>query len=685
MTDKVKDKERQKRYDNYKQMLEATYGFNQFRSHQIEIIDAVVHERKDTLCIMFTGAGKSLCYQLPALIMDKVAIVVSPLISLMEDQKVNLEKVNINACAFNSSQTNRSKLKMDILSGKYKVIYITPETIVKNHEMLEQLEETFGISLFAVDEAHCVSMWGADFRPRYKELDCLKQWFPHIPIMALTGTATLLVEEDIISSLSLIDPTIFKSSLYRSNLYLEVKKKTHALTDLLPHFKDEEGNLIQQPTIVYCQTRTQTEDISKLLIDNGVKCGCYHAGLGQKERKDVHHKFLNNELDVIVSTIAFGMGIDKKDIRKVIHYGCPKDMESYYQEFGRAGRDRKASECCVYYARGDFATNKFFLKETSDQTRRDHQEKMIKDMEKYLFSSECRWKQVLAYFGEEFTNEDKTCCDNCANGNKSEKIDFGKDALMCLQLVKKIPDIFGKTKLIKILRGLTVPKLSSDLKKSEFYGAGKEHSEEWWKCLFQLLLNEDYLKEKTSHGSFGTTIILGPKAMSWIIKNKTDPKLELEMTEEMKAVNGEKVKVKVAKAKPKFQGNTFDITYDLFQKQKKDIKTISKERDMYLQTIDDHIVRFIKLKKELDYDRLDLTDKQYEDIIKVIYSDPINGDTNELSPIKDKCPKGTSYFQIKASLAIFETDPELVEKLNKEKTVKPVKKDSPKKKKVKVV
>ena len=215
MNKKDKISDQQKRYDNYKQMLESTYGFNEFRSNQAEIIDAVVHDHKDTVCIMFTGAGKSLCYQLPALIMEKPTIIISPLISLMEDQKVNLAKFKIEACTFNSAQSNKTKLKMDILSGKYSVIYITPETIVKNQEMLEQLEETFGISLFAVDEAHCVSKWGSDFRPKYKELDCLKQWFPHIPIMALTGTATALVEEDIISSLNLIDPSIFRSTLYR--------------------------------------------------------------------------------------------------------------------------------------------------------------------------------------------------------------------------------------------------------------------------------------------------------------------------------------------------------------------------------------------------------------------------------------------------------------------------------------
>lgn len=676
VTKDKKDKERQLRHDNYRQMLEAKFGFTEFRDNQIQIIDSVVHDRKDTVCIMSTGAGKSLGYQLPALVMEKSSIIISPLISLMEDQKVGLEKKGITACCYNSSQPNRSKLMMNILENKYQVIYLTPETAVKSQDMLQQFEETHGISLIAIDESHCVSLWGADFRPKYRELSCLKEWFPHIPMMALTGTATKLVEDDIITTLNLMDPVIYKSSFDRPNLSFHVKTKKHVLTDLLPHFLDDAGEPHSNSIIVYCQTKKDTENIAMLLQSKDIKCDAYHAGIDSKKRTEVHHQFLENELTTIVSTIAFGMGIDKEDIRKIIHYGCPKDMESYYQETGRAGRDGKQSDCYVYYARSDFATSKFFLKEIRDDRRRTHQESMIKAMEKYLFSTECRRKQILAYFDEELTEQNPNCCDNCLSGKEQKKHDFGPQALLCLGLVKKCTFSFGMTNLIGILRGANNKKIPADVKKYSFYGAGKEYSVEWWKCLFQQLLNADYLKQKTKLGSFGATIVLGKLAPDWLMKNKTDPELELTLTEEMQDVMGDKPLIKINTKKTVPTGPTFDVTYDMFQNQKKDLSSICKERALKIDTLHEHITRFIKQGDELDYDRIELTQQQYEDVIRVTYSEPINGDTDQLATIKEACPKGITYGHIKMSLAIFETDPCLSEKLEKpeEKEVITIKK-----------
>ena len=323
--------------------LQKIFGYSSFRHQQQEIIDAILAQL-DVCAVMATGHGKSICYQIPALVSRRPALVVSPLLSLMEDQRINLAKNGIAACCYNSTVHDKDELRNDILSGKYMIIYITPESVCSDGVkcFIQMLNQKIGISLVAIDESHCISLWGNSFRTSYLQLSCLKDWLPQVPTLALTGTATLQVEADIIKLLKMKNPVKIRTGSDRPNLSYFVHQKKNQLTDIKPLI---ENNV----SIVYCQTRKSTETIAELLAKNGIQCQAYHAGLSQELKEQIHVDFLNSKLKCIVATIAFGMGIDKGDIRRIIHYGCPKDVESYTQEVGRAGRDGLPSQCHVFF------------------------------------------------------------------------------------------------------------------------------------------------------------------------------------------------------------------------------------------------------------------------------------------------------------------------------------------------
>ena len=501
--------------------LKDAFGYDAFREQQKEAIESIVYKRRDVVCIMPTGGGKSICYQLPPIVMKQPAVIISPLLSLMEDQRVGLEKNGIKACCYNSTIANKARANEDILKGVYSHIYITPETVLNCENLLKMLNINLGISVIAIDESHCVSLWGNTFRSSYLKLACLKQWLPDVPVLALTATATPPVETDIITLLKLNNPLRIRISSNRPNLSYYVHIKKDPLTDL----KAQVGT---ESSIIYCQTRDSTENIANVLTENGVKCSAYHAGLSDGVRTKIHHEFLEDKITCIVATISFGMGIDKPDIRKVIHYGCPKDIESYFQETGRAGRDGKPSTCLIYYAPTDFATNRYFLKDIFDDKLRQYKEHMIYAMEKYLYITDCRRKYLLNYFGEVAPTQ-PVCCDNCSNTVKRKEANIGSAAKMFLELVAAFSGKFGKAMFIKTIKGENLKKIPASFKAHSHYGAGKMYTENAWKMCVQHLINSDLLTEKAVRGGYGATLHISPKGLEWLKVNEENPVFMIEV------------------------------------------------------------------------------------------------------------------------------------------------------------
>ena len=501
---------------DFEETLFRVFGFSGFRKGQKDIIEAIVVHRKDVCCIMATGHGKSVCFQLPAILMKKPSIIISPLLSLMTDQQINLEKNGIRACCYSSSLSNTSSLRDEILANQYQVIYITPETMVTSTDFFMKLNDLYGLSVIAIDEAHCISSWGNSFRPSYLKLSNLKAIFPRIPILALTGTATKHVESDILRLLNLNQPLRIRTSADRPNLSYWVRNKTNPLDDLLPLLSSTES------TIIYCPTRADTEKLTQLLTPY-LSIQAYHAGLSSQVRNEIHHQFTQNKLSCIVATICFGMGIDKADIRKVIHYGCPKDLESYVQETGRAGRDGLFSECYVFFNQADFATNRYFLKDINDPSLRSHCETMIHAIEKFLYLITCRRQFILSYFGEELSTSNSRCCDNCLQEKSHSETNIGPDVLNFLSLLSTYNDKFGKLMHINIIRGSNTKKLFNCHRQSPYYGIGKIRSLEWWKTTVQYLINSDLISEKSLPGGYGSVIGLSPLGRAWLIDNTRNP------------------------------------------------------------------------------------------------------------------------------------------------------------------
>ncbi len=504
---------------NYETILKSVFTIDKLKEEQYTALYNIIERRDNTICVLPTGFGKSLCYQFPAIYLDKPSIVISPLISLMEDQKTSLEKLGISVCCYNSN-IDRKQAKADILANKYRIIYMTPEYVVKSQELLQELEELYGIADIAIDEAHCVSMWGNSFRPEYQNLRVIKEWLPDVPIVALTGTATPQVIEDIRKSLGIDDALIVKASFNRPNLFLKVVPKQHTNLDLAPYFLDHNKKPIIKSSIIYVKTRKETETLKQILLDYGIECDAYHAGLLPSQRTKIHHEFLDNKLQCIIATISFGMGIDKSDIRMVIHYGAPKDMESYYQELGRAGRDGKPSDCITFYNRSDFSLNKFFLKDIHDVKYRAHMQKALHLMEQYLYSKDCRRKSTLAYFNENYTAVNNHCCDNCEIKPEDKKVElFDTDAKILLDVVREFNDKFGISKMILILKGSKAKTIAQYIQDSKYHGKGRHQTLEFWKDLGQKLLNGELLKEKSIQGSFGCTVQITPKGLA-LLKEK---------------------------------------------------------------------------------------------------------------------------------------------------------------------
>ncbi|MFN3588308.1 MAG: RecQ family ATP-dependent DNA helicase [Spirosomataceae bacterium] len=426
-----------------KDKLKEIFGFDNFRGNQEVIIKSVL-DRKNTFVIMPTGAGKSLCYQLPAIVQEGTAVVISPLIALMKNQVDQMTAFGINAQFLNSTlnKSEITKVKNDVLSGTCKLLYIAPESLNKV-ENLDFLKKAM-ISFVAVDEAHCISEWGHDFRPEYRRIrSIIESINPELPIVALTATATPKVQQDIQRNLNMDDSVVYKSSFNRKNLYYEIRPKTNAKKQLIRYVANNKG----KSGIIYCLSRKKVEEIAELLNVNGIKALPYHAGLESDQRMKNQDAFLNEECSVIVATIAFGMGIDKPDVRFVIHYDAPKSLEGYYQETGRAGRDGLEGNCLMFYSFDDILKLEKFNKD-KNVSERDNAKALLLEMVAYSNLGVCRRRQLLSYFGE-FMEKDCGFCDNCLKPTKRIKVE--KQVTLALQTILQTGERFTVNHIADVL------------------------------------------------------------------------------------------------------------------------------------------------------------------------------------------------------------------------------------------
>ncbi|MCC9168482.1 DNA helicase RecQ [Pontibacter harenae] len=472
---------------NLKNKLKEVFGYNQFRGNQELIIQNIING-KNTFVIMPTGAGKSLCYQLPALSLPGTAIVISPLIALMKNQVDQLNAFGVNAHFLNStlSKSEINRVKKETLAGEVKLLYVAPESLTKE-ETVEFLRNS-NISFVAIDEAHCISEWGHDFRPEYRRIRGIIDQIGNLPIIALTATATPKVQLDIQRNLQMDEASVFKSSFNRTNLYYEVRPKHNTKKQVIQYVKKNKG----KSGIIYCLSRKKVEEIAELLRVNDVKALPYHAGLDSSVRMNNQDAFLNEDADVIVATIAFGMGIDKPDVRFVIHYDTPKSIEGYYQETGRAGRDGMEGNCLMFYSYDDIVKLEKFNKD-KPVTERDNSKLLLQEMAAYADSAVCRRKQLLHYFGETY---EKDCgfCDNCLH--PKERFEAMEEAQLALKAVQQTGERFGVDHITAVLTGLRNQYTTSyDHDKLEVFGAGKGNDAQFWSSVLRQILLSEFLEK----------------------------------------------------------------------------------------------------------------------------------------------------------------------------------------------
>lgn len=467
-----------------REKLKEYFGFSSFKGNQEAVIRNVL-SGKDTFVLMPTGGGKSLCYQLPALLMDGVAIVISPLIALMKNQVDAMRTYSNDAgiAHFLNSSLNKSaiaQVRNDVLEGRTKLLYFAPESLTKedNVAFLRKVK----VSFYAIDEAHCISEWGHDFRPEYRRIRPIINEIGTAPLIALTATATPKVQMDIQKNLGMSDASVFKSSFNRPNLYYEIRPKHDVDREIIRYIKQHEG----KSGIIYCLSRKKVEELTELLVANGIRALAYHAGMDAQPRAANQDDFLMERADVIVATIAFGMGIDKPDVRYVIHYDIPKSLEGYYQETGRAGRDGGEGHCLTFYSYKDIQKLEKFM-QGKPVAEQEIGKLLLLETVSYAESSMCRRKTLLHYFGEEYPEENCGCCDNCLH--PKPKIDAQASLRMALEALRDLGDKFKADYLASVLVGKNTALIKSyGHNKSEWFGAGADHDIRYWGAVIRQAL-----------------------------------------------------------------------------------------------------------------------------------------------------------------------------------------------------
>jgi ATP-dependent DNA helicase RecQ len=505
--------------------LQEHFGFDKFKGRQEEIIQSVL-SGKDTFVIMPTGGGKSLCYQLPAIISPGVAIIVSPLIALMKNQVdlVRSYSSKDEVAHFLNSTLSKKEIKAvqeDLQAGRTKMLYVAPETLTKQENL--DLFSNLRVSFFAVDEAHCISEWGHDFRPEYRRLrDMMDQINPNVPVVALTATATPKVQSDIIKNLGLREHNTFISSFNRPNLYYEIQpkiKKDDSLKSIARFIVQNKG----KSGIIYTLNRKTTEELADMLMANGVKAVAYHAGLDSKLRSERQDQFLNEDVQVIVATIAFGMGIDKPDIRFVIHFNIPKSIENYYQETGRAGRDGMEGKCILYYSHKDVSKLEHLMRD-KPLSEREIGAQLITESVAFAESGVCRRKSLMSYFGEEYTTENCGNCDNC--NHPKERVEAKENVVKMLQTIKTLDERFATEYTVQIITGHLTPQIKMYRHEGlPVYGRGSDQPEHYWNSLVRQMLLEGLLqKDIEEYGVLkitkkGWEFLKKPKSFEIVLNN----------------------------------------------------------------------------------------------------------------------------------------------------------------------